>query len=315
MEPVPSEPTRVPLPGGFDLLKNAFSFYQGHWRIIFTLASVPAIFAILEAILRGSPVSFLFGILASLGGILTQIAIILLAADAGGSATAKNLLTRGVRFIIPFLIVSSLAAFSALGGLLLLIIPGILVALWLSVSLYVAIVEGKRNLAALAGSWYYTQGRAGEIFLRLLILGIFILITFIPTALLSGIPTDIQNITQEAAIPLPTAILQIFIQSYIASPLGILFLFGIYQALKNAKPAPISPEEEKKYRRYIITFLILGAIGLVLIVAIFGALFIWYAQDFIPPASSPMAESAPYRELGSALTSFGPLLNLIQSFR
>jgi len=98
---------------------------------------------------------------------------------------------------------------------LFLVIPGIIVAIYLSFYSYVFIIEGEKGMNALRRSWSLVKGNWWKVFGRLILLGIVSNIIFF---LLSSIHS------------LPSTIFQ-----FLFIPFNTIFLYLIYQDLKKSK--------------------------------------------------------------------------------
>src|SRR3989344_4310300 len=169
-----------PLPRAWQLFKDALIFYKGNFKAVFEifftpfvlmaigsvlLASFNASFNGSEGELRGGLISFSFGIIFLIaGGVLSYFATIgfikyLVQKERGFEYSGlKDTFTQGVKLFFPFLWVSILMTLTVMGGLILLIIPGVILSFYLSLGMYVLIDEDKRGLAALVSSWNYVRG-------------------------------------------------------------------------------------------------------------------------------------------------------------
>jgi len=111
-----------------------------------------------------------------------------------------------------------------LGGLFLLIIPGIIFSIWYCLAEFTLVFEELKVKDALLKSREYIKNHFAEVFWRLLFLSIIgILISQIPYLINLFIPT-----------PLIFKI-NVYIFSILLNPLRIIYLFLIYQNLKKHK--------------------------------------------------------------------------------
>jgi hypothetical protein len=147
-----------------------------------------------------------------------------------------------IPLILPSILISILTILSVLGGLILLIIPGIFIAIRLSFVQVALIQDGQRGTNALKASWAITKGRFWATLWRLFVSGLIIIIIVIPVAwialwivgLVSG--TDIIGALGETSTP--TAIIQVndivnsIVQAAIV-PFAIFYVVRLYRELKK----------------------------------------------------------------------------------
>jgi len=103
---------------------------------------------------------------------LTNAAIIYAVAERylGRDVTAAEALRRGLTKILPLIWTAILLYLAVMGGLILLIIPGILFALWFSVSQHVVVLENLNGVPALSRSKALVRPNMGT----LIVLGFLI---------------------------------------------------------------------------------------------------------------------------------------------
>jgi hypothetical protein len=90
---------------------------------------------------------------------------------SGSRVRLGPMLAVGARRALPAVAVGFLTALAVLGGLLLLVVPGVIVFCGLYVAIPAAVVERPGPFGALRRSWALTRGRRLAIFLVLLVLG------------------------------------------------------------------------------------------------------------------------------------------------
>ena len=308
------------MPTAPKLFGEAFSFYKAHWPLIFGITALPATLGILEAVsqttgfLAAIPI---LGFLGSFALILSQIGIIESIAQNGNpEGGALGALLKGLKLIIPVLIISAYGTFAAFGGILLLIIPGIILAMLFSQSFYTVIVEGRRGLGALALSWHYVSGFIGQVLWRFIFIGIVTMAIALPVMLITAGPVFfdmIQNGPKEGIEPpLWGSIVSILLNQFFLAPLGIIYAYGIYRALRGIKTESLSQEREQSIKKKIIAAIVFGIVGILALVAIFGLLIVYSASDFIRPSPQPTnTGEITARALGANLSS-APILNIIR---
>jgi hypothetical protein len=164
-----------------------------------------------------------------------------------------------------------LSTIAAVGGYILFFIPGIIITTLLFFSTYFLIAEGQRSISALTRSWYFVRGYTGGIIWRLFVLGVITIGVTILIGLISG-PIAFHPITNEfressfiTPINVLGAILASAVMDLALMPFWLIYGYGMYIFLRQAKTEP-SPNEEEAIRKKVwiwITvslLLVLGAI-------------------------------------------------------
>ncbi len=119
-------------------------------------------------------------------GMLTAWIVLLLAQTVAQAATIRIMLAReagqpvawlsavrtSVRQLGSLLLISFLAGFAILGGLILCIIPGIVLWIGFTVMIPAFVVEDTRGTAALKRSWQLLKGRKGTVLGLLVVVGL-----------------------------------------------------------------------------------------------------------------------------------------------
>lgn len=190
-------------------------------------------------------------------------------------------------FILDYrnIFVTVVLASALLYGGMIIIVPAIFFYYGTLLYIYTAGVEGKRGLAALIQSYWYTNNKKAHLFGKLLGISLYLLVGIIAYGI---ILTIILVIISKLKLVILTSILGILF----AVLTGILFIilvmvmqvvmYNIYIQLKNQAPETIDPvffeNKKKKFKIFI-------GIGLVLMV-----LFI-ASKPFIPEENSFKADN------------------------
>ena len=270
------------------LLKNALSFYKTHFGTIAAIVIVPFILHLINAFLspylnENNPnvglalILMLVGILASISVFIAIIAL-LNTVKQNGPPTSQSYGV-GFKLFFPFIWVVILMALVQAGGLVLFVIPGLYLGVLLGMSLYMMVAEDRRGLSALVHSWYYVRGYWWAVVGRLLLfmlIAILVMLAAIAIFMVVGLATigfdlsQINNIPNASALTLAGDVIFNFLYDFILLPIGAIYSYLMYQSLKTLKPVPM-PEEEKKIKRKIVTFLIIGLVVPVLLGILFTA--------------------------------------------
>jgi len=279
----------VLLPPATKLMGDSFRYYRDHWQTVVGIILVPFAIGMAEIVLflTGifSPLLFfLLGVGASIASILSWIALVYALSDPTLGTTSAY--KKSISAFFSYAFVSALVMFSGLGGLVLLVIPGVIVSILLSLSLYVFVAENKKGISALTGSWHYAAGNIGALLWRFLFLFLVIILLTIPISIFTAGSLFVDIFQGRMPIGgnfqtpsiLVGNILGSLINSFIILPISIIYTYGIYLSLKRFTQIPASPEREQKLRRYVIALSIIGVIGLILFVALFALAFLYFAS-------------------------------------
>lgn len=153
-----------------------------------------------------------------------QIATIIVIRDRESGITVKEAFSQAIGFIFSYWWIYFLVGLSVLGGVILLIVPGIIFGIWYGLSGYALVVEGKKGRAALVVSKSYVKGHTGEVLWRLAFLGfIYILIFGFPSVILEGLKLGALSAAYTSVAAL------------ILTPVAAVYSFLIYESLKKIK--------------------------------------------------------------------------------
>mgnify|MGYP001562987956 FL=1 len=166
------------LPPVGKILSESVTLYRMHARTIAGIGVLPALLGAMSILLLagGSTIpSTILLVVAVIVGMFARFAW-------AASVTSETVLNAGVgaAYRAVFANIRSVAWISILtglvilGGLVLLVIPGIIVAVKLNFALYAFFIEKKRGSDALATSWYYARNSFWPIVWRLVCLGLIL---------------------------------------------------------------------------------------------------------------------------------------------
>jgi hypothetical protein len=189
-----------------EILGTAWRLYQRHWRRLLPIAAVVVVpFTLLQYLFgdwlrrQGEVTSAqqvstsqwavgAAGLVTALGGLLMYLVMTgaitrAVAAEAAGQDPSLEQSYRfGFHRLGPVLLVSVLVGLAVVGGLILLIIPGIWIGIRLATSTQALVVEGRRPTEAMGRSWNLVGGHWWHAFGTLLLAG---LLTFLVNALIT----------------------------------------------------------------------------------------------------------------------------------
>lgn len=189
---------------------------------------------------RASPASVLmslpFGLIALACAVLLQAALIqMTVADLnGGPVSVRQGLTRGVRSILPLIGLTILFSIGFAGGLLLLFVPGVMLALAWSVSTPAYVIENRGVFAAFSRSAALTKGSRWRLFgLFSILLIAFYAIEIATVGLFGGFSGFAQSLSRGTAGPLLPLVSVVFSVGF-----GMLLYPGLavlYSELRRIK--------------------------------------------------------------------------------
>lgn len=164
-------------------------------------------------------------------GIWSQVAMLYGIKDHSERISIREAFSRGSHQVASFFGVSILSGLIVMAGFILLIVPGIIFALWYAFATYVLVDEKLTGTAALKRSKQYAQGQLGAIFWRFLVVGG-------AGGVISVILNALGGSGQDTNIAF--SILS-FAFSLLWAPFMTAYAFSIYRGAKAAKgtvPAP-----------------------------------------------------------------------------
>jgi hypothetical protein len=226
----------LPRPMGIgEILSTAFQFYQRHWRTLLAIAAVVVVpFTLLQYLLgdqvrtRGEETAngvvietatwavAIAGLVTALAGLLMFLVLTgaitrAVAAEVAGEDPGVEQSYRfGFHRIWSVLLVSVLVGLATVGGLILLVIPGIYIGVRLAVSIEALVVEGRRGTQAMSRSWELVGGHWWHAFATLLVAWLLIgVVNAVITAPFGGAGWFVQAVAAAVAtvVTLPYGVL------------------------------------------------------------------------------------------------------------
>ena len=152
--------------------------------------------------------------------------------------------------------VSLLTMFIVVGGAVLLIIPGIIFGILLAFSRFAVVMDDARGLNALSFSQALVRDLWFAVFFRMLVMGIII-----------GVVSFIASKIPYVDILLP----------FFSIPFSIIYMVLLYNDLKAKKGITVSATAGKN-RSFYITFIVIGAIAIPVILALIGYVLLSFAM-------------------------------------
>ncbi len=179
-------------------------------------ASIGMLILVTQNFLTGFSIFIIFAIIMSLIGFVISLALIRAIADDYTEMVAQPIIStmrQSIHLLIPAILISILTTLVVFGGIILLIIPGIIFALWFTFSVHALVIDKKHSIDALKYSKSLVSGHWFSILWRLfapfILITIAIMIVQWIFAMILGIQTDSQfqfTITQTIYLILSTII-------------------------------------------------------------------------------------------------------------
>lgn len=238
-----------------NVYSEAVSLYTGSltaFWLPYIAVSVPLQLLLEYMRVHMTPV-FLFSMLFQILSYLVSAAVglyVLVSAESryrDSALSRGEILDRAGKIFLPYILLQLLVYLGLIGGILLLIVPGIIFSLWWSVSSPVFVIEGAGITESMRRSKVLTKGYKGEIFI---IYALFILLTValyflysIMAAVFSGVnPGFMKSLESLSSDPLGLKnILYSALFSFL-SPLYPLMQITIYYNLKKEKEGYVTEE-------------------------------------------------------------------------
>ncbi len=272
--PVPPQPTINSLPGATAILGQAWSLYKQR------LGTFLGVMIILMLVVGGGLLGLtLLSSKFAAGGIGLLIILVIVfyvaifISQAWGQAALLYAIKdsqegigvieayrRGWHKIFSFLWVYLLVVFITTGGFLLLVVPGIIFAVWFSLAMLILVAEDLKGMNALLKSREYVKGKWGAIFWRLSFIGaLSFIVLLVPSLIFSFLK-----------IPFASQISN-FVIGLFLTPLVVAYSFLVYSNLKAIKgEIAFTSTGGKK-----AAFIFVGILGMLLILALlFSTVFL-----------------------------------------
>jgi len=265
MEPNTSPVTaRSGLIGPVDLLKSSLALYGKIWKQAIGVSIIPLIIslvglclAVVSALSRSIVLTAVVAIIVAVASVIFSIARIpallevVRSGDGGTTASIKGAYRFAFGIFWSFLLIIIIQLFISLGSFVLFIIPGIIVGVYISFSVFTRTLDGFKGFSALTESYSLVRGRWWPVFGRSLFMALIIGIVSIVISLIThGVPIIGQVILGITVVPVA------FIYQYL-----------LYNNLKATRQQ-VSTESFKKW---LMAFLVIGIIAAILLPILGGA--------------------------------------------
>ena len=244
------------LPGVMELLKNTLAAYRVQSRAIVAITLVPALVGIAQLYVDTYHADTTIGLVLALLGLIVSFAsyLALFAYCTGHTVSISSSWKSVSTYAVSGGWIQIISLCVLLGGVFLFIIPGIAASVFVSFAFFVMFAEGVRGRESLVRSWLYVRGYWWAVLIRtvgvqFLWLLLFMVPGIIAYAFLFGDETFFGD-----------ALLTVIINMVIV-PINILYMFFMYQGLRNIKGDVSQDGHAVRIRKYITVYGVLGGIG------------------------------------------------------
>ncbi len=254
------------LPSASEIVSKSIDLYKAHYQLfmkyiiyLFIPSAMLVIFSPLLILFSHSitalfadaiPV-FLFGfaIAAGIMSLWISLSLIRVTADCYEGRTpkpAKEELKGVARLIWPAIFTSILGGLAVLGGIILLIIPGIIFSVWFAFGTYAVAMDGKRGAEALSWSKNLVKGRWWATLWRLLLPGLILGLGILLAQSIVGLPFGWLQKTAQVSSLVSTVVniiggLLATAAGLIVTPLATAAPIILYIELKRNPSSPSLP--------------------------------------------------------------------------
>jgi hypothetical protein len=253
------------------LFENSWKRFEERFAVGIAIFAAPSVLIVLSELLllRGMPPAahLLGGIIDILSVIVSLIASIALISAFGKNTSFAASYQAGIKLFWSYIWISILVCLAIFGGLIMLIIPGIILMVQLSLTQFSLVLDDKHGMAALKQSRAYVKDYwwafIGRLLLLVLIFMVAALVILAPLSLLLGSVAGI--------------ILYVACMLFI-TPFAVSYEYEIFHNLRRLKP-DVAEQAAKSDSSFVKVSMVVGIVGIVLVpIFIVGAVAFWGIQ-------------------------------------
>lgn len=260
------------------LLKFSWKLLTNHWKVIVPIAVLPSLVGYvgtLFSVATHNPLSVVVGIIFSIAGTVLSVASIpalintlhRLSTDPSANLSIKEQYRLGFGYFWVIIITGALALLVGIGATALLIIPGIIVGVYISLYTYALVIDGKKGFEALTESYALVDGRWLPVVGRGLFLG---LISMLLWLIIGGVAT-IFGLGAASSSKTIAGLFSLF-GTAILSPLAVGYTYRMYTSLKSLRQPTTTPDT--KFKKVLGGLAIFGGVVLIACAIIVPVIFI-----------------------------------------
>jgi hypothetical protein len=218
------------------LFHETWRMYKERWQVLVEIVLLPTLVILLGYVLfyLGFPFSILGGLIVFIGYIVFAFSMLPLIFSLHHAAGVDASYKATIGWFWPFVWVIILEVLAVLGGSMMLIVPGIWLAVALMLVMYVFVVEHRRGVDVLRQSKDYIRGYWWAVLGRVFLLGLIFLIATIV------IEIPVMIVAGNAARVLVTMAMALFFV-----PFSMIYHYVIFENLRELKPNLVEAQTKR----------------------------------------------------------------------
>lgn len=250
-----------------ELVKKSYNLYKDNFKLFITYTILLLVPSVVVAMLGGATAAildmdnasfgsitfaiifFFLGLAAYLASLWFSLAFIkVIAARYEGKNVqdikSEIMLAKGL--ILPVIIASIISGLAVFAGFILLIIPGIIFAIWFAFTLYAVVLDGQKDTDALRFSKKLVQGRWWGVVWRIIVPSfVYLVLTNIFQMPIGFITEKIDSVIIISIMLVLSSVVTIILTPFITSAQTILYIELKRTQPGNVEtPAPLSAPAE-----------------------------------------------------------------------
>jgi hypothetical protein len=273
-----------------DLFRDAWVFFKINWKILVSIIAVPSAISLISQLflVSNNPglkvLSAILGIVAFIVLLAMKLALIdsvrQLSNNPASVLSIKGQYKFGFSLFWSLIFILIIEALAVGGALALLIIPGIILAVYLSFYTFALVIDSKKGFSALIESYNLVRNRWFKVFGRIIVIGIAaIVVYFIGT----GIAWLINALFGFAAHSESAAFVAFILStatSLVVGPFTIVYMYKLYESLKATR---VVDTTHSNIKNLIIASMVVGVIAIIVAFALGLTVALFIAKSFINP--------------------------------
>jgi hypothetical protein len=293
--------------GPVKLFSDSWNFYKAHWKILVPIVIFPSLLVIIGQIFgktgsdSGSVILMVLSALFMLAGFIATIAmqpaavntLRTLHSDSSSPVKFWDQYKFGFKWFWWVLLLIIVQGFILLGSTILFLVPGIIVAGYVSMYLFALVLDEKKGFSAFTESYSVIKGRWWGTLGRVLFLGLIYVIASIIVSIIGKILTS--PLPPASSLSVSISLVLSLLLSVVFGPLSLVYVFKLYLSLKETRLLNVPTSAFKKW---LIAFLVIGIIAIPVILATASILYLRVINQF-----QPTPESFVFRNMDQVVPS------------
>lgn len=260
-----------------DLFRQSWKLYRERIGLLTKIILLPVAFIVVGG-LWGLLTSngWFGGLLIFIGTIISILSYLALVFALQKNTSFGESYRLALRRVWSYGWLTVLSGFVTLGGIFMLIVPGIVFSIWFMFAIYVFAIEGDKGMNALLKSREYVRGYWWPVFGRQIVFVLAVLAVALVTSFIGSVLTGGDKAGSDIIGDLLTLVV---------APLIAAYLYVLYGSLKSLKPevAKKPPQGPQGFFYFSAVFGVLGLIALIALIIIGVLLFPGVFEQPIKP--------------------------------